>query len=69
MGPYGMLAALFLVTKVTGLIICNTVTAVLIAPTAIDTAITVNAAPYAFALTAAIACAGHMSRRSFHRST
>lgn len=56
LGPYGMLAVIFMVTATTGLFISNTATAVLIAPIAIDAAITVNASPYAFAMTVAIAC-------------
>jgi di/tricarboxylate transporter len=56
LGPYGMLSLIFMVTAVTGLFISNTATAVLIAPVAIDAAITVNAPPHAFAMTVAIAC-------------
>jgi di/tricarboxylate transporter len=56
LGPYGMLAVIFLCTAVTGFFLSNTATAVLIAPIAIDTAITIGASPHAFAMTVAIAC-------------
>lgn len=46
LGPYGMLAVIFMVTATTGLFISNTATAVLIAPIAIDAAITVNISKY-----------------------
>ena len=39
-----------------GLFISNTATAVLIAPIAVDTAVSIGASPYAFAMTVAIAC-------------
>lgn len=56
LGPYAMLAVVFLVTASIGLFISNTATAVLIAPIAVDTALTIGASPYAFAMTVAIAC-------------
>src|SRR6202030_3655718 len=56
LGPFAMLAALFLVTAVVGLFISNSATAVLIAPVAIDTAQQLHVSPHAFAMTVAIAC-------------
>ncbi len=56
LGPYGMLAVIYMIAAATGLFISNTATAVLIAPIAIDAAITVNASPHAFAMTVALAC-------------
>jgi len=56
LGPYGMLVVIFILTATTGLFISNTATAVLIAPIAIDAAISINASPQAFAMTVAIAC-------------
>jgi len=56
LGPIAMLGVVFIVTAVTGFFISNTATAVLIAPIAIDAAMTVGASPYAFAMTVAIAC-------------
>jgi len=56
LGPYAMLAVVFLVTASIGLFISNTATAVLIAPIAVDTALTIGVPPYAFAMTVAIAC-------------
>ena len=56
LGPYAMLAVVFLVTAMTGLFISNTATAVLIGPIAVDTALSIGASPYAFAMTVAIAC-------------
>jgi len=56
LGPIPILALLFIVTSVTGLFLSNTPTAVLIAPIAIDTAMTLGISPYAFAMTVAIAC-------------
>jgi di/tricarboxylate transporter len=52
LGPFAMLAALFLVTALVGLFISNSATAVLIAPVAIEAA----QASHAFAMTVAIAC-------------
>jgi di/tricarboxylate transporter len=54
-GPYGMLAVLFLVTSVVGLFISNTVTALLIAPVAIGAAQDLGVSPHAFAVTVAVA--------------
>lgn len=56
LGPLAMLAVIFIVTTTTGLFISNSATAVLIAPIAIDAALTVGASPHAFAMTVAIAC-------------
>jgi di/tricarboxylate transporter len=56
LGPFAMLATIFLITAATGLFISNTATAVLIAPIAIDAALTIGVSPYAFAMTVAIAC-------------
>jgi di/tricarboxylate transporter len=56
LGPFAMLAALFLVTAAVGLFISNSATAVLIAPVAIDAAKALHVSPYAFAMTVAIAC-------------
>lgn len=56
LGPLAMLAVMFLVTTATGLFISTGATAVLIAPIAIDAALTVGASPHAFAMTVAIAC-------------
>ena len=56
LGPYAMLAVVFVVTASIGLFISNTATAVLIAPIAVDTAVSIGASPYAFAMTVAIAC-------------
>jgi di/tricarboxylate transporter len=57
LGPFAMLAAVFTVTAVTGLFVSNTATAVIIAPIAIDAALTIGVPPQAFAMTVAIACA------------
>jgi len=46
---------LFVATALTGLFISNTATAVLMAPVAIATAQALNASPYPFALTVALA--------------
>lgn len=54
-GPRGILACLFAVTAVIGLFISNTATAVLMAPVAIATAQALNASPYPFAMTVALA--------------
>ncbi len=54
-GPYGMLALLFLVASVVGLFISNTVTALLIAPVAIGAAQDLGVSPHAFAVTVAVA--------------
>ncbi len=56
LGPFAMLAALFLVTALVGLFISNSATAVLIAPVAIDAAQQLHVSPHAFAMTVAIAC-------------
>ncbi|MEA3547281.1 MAG: SLC13 family permease [Thermodesulfobacteriota bacterium] len=64
MGPFGplpILALLFIVTSVIGLFLSNTPTAVLIAPIAIDTAMTLGISPHAFAMTVAIACSAGFS--------
>jgi di/tricarboxylate transporter len=54
-GPRVILASLFFVTAVIGLFISNTATAVLMAPVAIATAQALNASPYPFAMTVALA--------------
>ena len=54
-GPRAILAALFLVTTLLGLFISNTATAVLMAPIAITMAATMQASPYPFAMTVALA--------------
>lgn len=56
LGPFAMLAAVFLVTAAVGLFISNSATAVLIAPVAIDAAQALHVSPHAFAMTVAIAC-------------
>jgi len=56
MAPVAMLGCVFLITALIGLFISNTATAVLIAPIAIDVAITLGIPPQAFAMTVAIAC-------------
>ena len=56
LGPYAMLAALFLVTALVGLFISNSATAVLIAPVAIEAAQALHVSPHAFAMTVAISC-------------
>jgi di/tricarboxylate transporter len=56
LGPFAMLAALFLVTALVGLFISNSATAVLIAPVAIEAAQALHIPPHAFAMTVAIAC-------------
>lgn len=54
-GPRATLAALFLVTTTLGLFISNTATAVLMAPIAMSMASTMQASPYPFAMTVALA--------------
>jgi di/tricarboxylate transporter len=56
LGPYAMLAVIFLCPAVMGFFLSNTATAILIAPIAIDTAVTIGASPQAFAMTVAVAC-------------
>ena len=56
LGPFAMLAVVFVVTALIGLFISNTATAVIIAPIAIDAALTIGVPPQAFAMTVAIAC-------------
>lgn len=56
MAPVVMLGCVFFITSLVGLFISNTATAVLIAPIAIDVAITLGIPPQAFAMTVAIAC-------------
>jgi di/tricarboxylate transporter len=59
MGPFGpvpILALLFAVTSATGLILSAVPTAVLIAPIAINTALSLGIPPQASAMTVAIAC-------------
>ena len=53
--PVFMLGFIFLVTSVVGLFISNTATAVLVAPIAIDIALSLGVSPHAFAMTVAIA--------------
>ncbi|MDJ0802316.1 MAG: SLC13 family permease [Desulfobacterales bacterium] len=56
LGPFAMLAVVFMVTALIGLFISNTATAVIIAPIAIDAALAIGVPPQAFAMTVAIAC-------------
>ena len=56
LGPFAMLALIFMVTALIGLFISNTATAVIIAPIAIDAALNLGVPPQAFAMTVAIAC-------------
>ncbi len=56
LGPFAMLAAVFLVTALVGLFISNSATAVLIAPVAIDAAHALHVSPHAFAITVSIGC-------------
>jgi di/tricarboxylate transporter len=56
LGPFAMLAAVFLITALVGLFISNSATAVLIAPVAINAAQSLHVSPQAFAMTVAIAC-------------
>jgi di/tricarboxylate transporter len=56
LGPNWMLGAVFLITALVGLFISNSVTAVLIAPIAIEAADALRVSPQAFAMTVAIAC-------------
>jgi di/tricarboxylate transporter len=56
LGPFAMLAVIFMATAAIGLFISNTATAVIIAPIAIDAALTIGVPPQAFAMTVAIAC-------------
>mgnify|MGYP001600000105 CR=1 FL=1 len=56
LGPFAMLAVVFMVTALIGLFISNTATAVIIAPVAIDAALAIGVPPQAFAMTVAIAC-------------
>lgn len=51
-----VLGLVFLITSSIGLFISNTATAVLIAPIAVDVAVTLGISPQAFAMTVAIAC-------------
>jgi len=55
-GPRFVMAGLFLITVSIGLFLANTVTAILMAPLAITSAVAMNASPYPFAMTVAIAC-------------
>ncbi len=54
-GPRVILASLFAITAVLGLFISNTATAVLMAPVALAIAQELNASPYPFAMTVALA--------------
>src|SRR5262245_9630570 len=54
-GPYGVLASLFAITALLGLFISNTATAVLMAPVALAIAHELQASPYPFAMTVALA--------------
>ncbi|WP_416885553.1 SLC13 family permease [Marinospirillum sp.] len=55
LGPRGLMAALFVLTSVTSLFISNTATAILLAPIAVSSALTLGLSPYPFAMTVAIA--------------
>jgi di/tricarboxylate transporter len=54
-GPYGLLAALFVVTAMLGLFVSNTATAVLMAPVALAVAHELGRSPYPFAMVVAMA--------------
>jgi di/tricarboxylate transporter len=54
-GPYAMLAVLFVITSLVGMFISNTATAVLLAPVAITAAESLGVSAHAFAITVAIA--------------
>lgn len=54
-GIYGQLALVFVATVCLGVVVSGTATAVLMGPVAISIAETLNASPYAFAMTVAIA--------------
>ena len=54
-GPYGIFACLFAITVLLGLFISNTATALLMAPVAIAVARELQASPYPFAMTVALA--------------
>jgi di/tricarboxylate transporter len=56
LGPNWMIGAVFIITALVGLFISNSVTAVLIAPIAIEAADALRVSPQAFAMTVAIAC-------------
>jgi di/tricarboxylate transporter len=56
LGPNWMIGAVFLITALVGLFISNSVTAVLIAPIALEAADALRVSPQAFAMTVAIAC-------------
>jgi di/tricarboxylate transporter len=56
LGPSLMLGVVFLVTALVGLFISNAVTAVLIAPVAIEASQALQVSPHAFVMTVAIAC-------------
>lgn len=54
-GDYALLAAIFVLTALTGAFISNTATAVLLAPVAVTLATTLGASPYPFAMMVALA--------------
>ncbi|SEA60400.1 SLC13 family permease [Alkalimonas amylolytica] len=54
-GDYALLAALFVLTAVTGSFVSNTATAVLMAPVAVSLANSLGASPYPFAMMVALA--------------
>jgi di/tricarboxylate transporter len=54
-GPYGLLAALFVLTATLGMFVSNTATAVLMAPVALAVANELGASPYPFAMVVAVA--------------
>jgi di/tricarboxylate transporter len=54
-GPYVMMTAVFFLTAALGSVLSNTATAVLVIPIAIRAAQAMDVAPYAFAMTVAIA--------------
>lgn len=61
-GPHGLLAAVFVLTLVVGIVISTTATAVLMAPVVIAMAAHLHASPYPFAMTTAVAAsAAYMS--------
>lgn len=54
-GPYVVMTALFLLTATIGLVISNTATAVLVAPIALQVAISLNIQPHSLMMTVAVA--------------
>jgi len=55
LGPYALLAGLFLLTSIASQVISNTATAVLLAPIAFQAALTLEVSPYPMLMTVALA--------------